>query len=30
MESNVTNKDYQVVSKPSVVNKAEANEENSR
>jgi hypothetical protein len=30
MESKLTDKDYQVVSKPSVVNKEEAREENSR
>lgn len=30
MESKMEEKDYQVVSKPSVTNKAEANEENSR
>ena len=30
MEQQLEKKDYQVVSKPSVANKAEANEENSR
>ena len=30
MEDDVGKDDYQVVSKPSIVNKAEANEENQR
>jgi uncharacterized membrane protein len=30
MENNVEKNDYQIVSKPSVANKVEANEENSR
>ena len=30
LEQVVSSKDYQIVSKPSVTNKAEANEENSR